>query len=89
YPQWRQQYNLGISYNLPYNNSVNLNFIYQNFQKFSTSGADLLNTRLSLDITKNFDIKAEVINILGEKSIKDYTLSSTHYILGVNWYFLN
>lgn len=89
YPVWQQQAALGIAYQLPYGNQLNLNFVYQNYAEYKQTDGDFFKAKLAIDITNKFTIKAEAINPFNKERIKDFPLSQTHYIFGVNWFFLN
>jgi hypothetical protein len=89
YPVWQQQSAFGIAYQLPYGNQINLNFIYQNYSDFQQTDGDFLKIRLSIDITNKFNIKAEAVNPFSKEEIKGFPLTQSHFLFGVNWFFLN
>ena len=94
-PEFQTQNELEFIYNLPYNNRVRFMIssryytdYYDDDEHFipAASNIDLL---LGVGISRNFEIRAQMINLTDNYYLLGSPIAGLHYIFNIYWYFIN
>jgi len=94
-PEFQTQNELEFIYNLPYNNRVRFMISSRYYTDYYDDEEDFIlaahniDLLLGIKISRNFEIRAEMINVNDNFYLLGSPVAGLHYIFNMYWYFIN